>query len=320
MAAANGKPIAITMGDPNGIGPEIVCAAVAESEADDLVVIGSSAVLANAARATGKPIPGRVIDITGNLTASSRLVPGTIQREAGALAAAAIERAIAGCLAGEFRAMVTAPIHKQAIALAGVAFPGHTEWVANRCGVANPVMMLWDERIAVALVTCHLALARVPATLSVEAIERTATLLDEVLARLHGRPVRLALCGLNPHAGEGGLFGDEEDRILAPAIAKLRAGGVDIDGPLPPDTAFTPAALARYAGHVCMYHDQGLIPFKTLAFADGVNVTLGIPIVRTSVDHGTAFEIAGRGVADHRSMIAAIDLARRLAPIAGQEM
>lgn len=319
MVAGKIDPIAITMGDPNGIGPEIVCAAVADSEADDLVVIGSSAVLAAAARATGKPNPERVIDVAPSPTVISSLVPGTIQREAGAIAAAAIERAVAGCLAGEFRAMVTAPIHKQAIALAGVDFPGHTEWIADRCGIANPVMMLWDERIAVALVTCHLALARVPVALSVDAVLRTATLLDDVLARLHGHPVRLALCGVNPHAGEGGLFGDEEDRILAPALARLRANGLAIDGPLPPDTAFTPAALARYAGHVCMYHDQGLIPFKALAFADGVNVTLGIPIVRTSVDHGTAFDIAWRGVADHRSMIAAIDLARRLAPINGQE-
>jgi 4-hydroxythreonine-4-phosphate dehydrogenase len=305
--------LAISLGDPAGVGPEIICRACAETEVLDRcepVVIGSRALLERVATALGLRCPQQVIDCAP--FDAARVVPGTVAAANGALAAAAVERGIDGCLAGEFAALVTAPVHKEALAAAGVPFPGHTELLAHRCGVADAVMMLHDPSITVALVTCHQSLASVPAAITPARIERVGRLLAEQLARLHGRPARLAVCGLNPHAGEHGLFGDEEARLIVPAVTALRAAGLAVEGPLPPDTAFTAAARERFDGWVCMYHDQALIPFKALAFAEGVNVTLGLPMVRCSVDHGTAFDIAWQGRADHHNLLSAIRLALKL--------
>jgi 4-hydroxythreonine-4-phosphate dehydrogenase len=311
------KPrIAITMGDPAGIGPEICCRALAEARVRSVcspLLIGSRVLLERVSGPLGLTLPEEIEDPGIDEKAMRALLPGVVCAEGGRAAAACIERAVDACLQGRTSAMVTAPIHKEAIHAAGIAHTGHTEWIAERCSVSEPVMMLYDARIAVALATVHRSLASVPAALSVDAIVRAGTRLADALERLRGAPPRLALLGLNPHAGEGGLFGDEEARIVNPALERLRDEGLEVEGPLPPDTAFTPSAIARYDGHICLYHDQGLIPFKALAFSEGVNVTLGLPITRTSVDHGTAFPIAWRGEADHTSLVEAILLAARLA-------
>jgi 4-hydroxythreonine-4-phosphate dehydrogenase len=307
--------IAITMGDPAGIGPEVALAAAADPAviaACRPVLVASRALLARVAERLRRPLPAiEIVEPPLPGFAAAAVEPGRVAAACGAAAGACIEDAIAGCREGRFAAMVTCPINKSAIAAAGIPFPGHTEWLAARCGVSGETMLMYHPDIAVALVTCHQALMSVPASLTPTRIIETAKLLHAALRRLRGRAPRLAICGFNPHAGEGGLFGDE-DRVVVPAVAELLQLGIDVDGPLPPDTAFTPKNRARYDGWVCLYHDQGLIPFKALAFDDGVNVTLGLPIVRTSVDHGTAFDIAWQGVAEHRSLVQAIRLAARL--------
>jgi 4-hydroxythreonine-4-phosphate dehydrogenase len=243
------------------------------------------------------PVPDQLID-TGP---AALITPGRISAAAGAVAAAAIEEAIAGTQDGRYAALVTNPIHKQAIHAAGVPFPGHTEWLAARCGVSGETMLM-----------CHVPLQAVPAALSPQRLIAVGRLLHAALRRIRGRSPRLAICGFNPHAGEGGLFG-HEDEVVVPAVYELLQLGIDCEGPLPPDTAFTPAARRRYDGFIALYHDQGLIPFKALHFDTGVNVTLGLPLVRTSVDHGTAFDIAWQGIAQHSSLVSAITLAARLA-------
>ncbi len=307
-------PIAVTMGDPAGIGPEVLLRACADPALADVPVtaIASRALLERVASHLHLPLPAQIIEPNLPGFAAASVEPGRIAAANGAAAGACIELAIAGCLDGRFAAMATGPIHKQAIKLAGIPFPGHTEWLAARTGVTEETMMLYHPEITVALVTVHQSLASVAAALDPQRIVRVGRQLAEALRRLRGREPRLAVLAFNPHAGEGGLFGDEEARIV-PAVGELLQLGIQADGPLPPDTAFTPAARARYDGWVCMYHDQGLIPFKAFAFDRGVNVTLGLPIVRTSVDHGTAFDIAWTGAAEHPSMVEAIRLAVRLA-------
>jgi 4-hydroxythreonine-4-phosphate dehydrogenase len=308
------KPIALTMGDPAGVGPEVLLKACADPALADLplAAIASRALLQRVADRLALAMPAVIHepDLTG--FSAERVEPGRIAAGNGAAAGACIELAIAGCQDGRYGAMATAPIHKQAIKAAGIPFPGHTEWLAARTGVSEETMMLYHEEITVALVTVHQSLASVSAALEPQRIVRVGRQLAEALRRLRGRAPRLAVLGFNPHAGEGGLFGDEE-RLIVPAVGELLQLGIDADGPLPPDTAFTPAARARYDGWVCMYHDQGLIPFKAFAFDRGVNVTLGLPIVRTSVDHGTAFDIAWTGRAEHRSMVEAVRLAAVMA-------
>jgi 4-hydroxythreonine-4-phosphate dehydrogenase len=304
------------MGDPAGIGPEVALAAAADPvvrAACVPVLVASRALLARVGERLGRPLPPIELvepDLSG--FDAGRVEPGRIAAACGTAAGACIDEAIAGCRAGRYAAMVTAPISKSAIHAAGIPFPGHTEWLAARCGVSGETMMMYHPDIAVALVTCHQALMSVPAALSPQRIVETARHFHAALSRLRGRQPRLAVCGFNPHAGEGGLFG-REDEVVVPAVYELLQLGMNVEGPLPPDTAFTPKNRGRFDGFVCLYHDQGLIPFKALAFDDGVNVTLGLPIVRTSVDHGTAFDIAWKGVAEHRSMIEAIRLAARLA-------
>jgi 4-hydroxythreonine-4-phosphate dehydrogenase len=267
--------------------------------------------LVRVARKLKRRLPKEIVDPTPEF-AAGEVVSGTVQAANGAAAARWVEAAIDGCRDGRFAAMVTCPLNKEALAAGGVPFPGHTELLAHRCGVSGEIMLMYDRKIAVALVTVHQAYTSVPGSLSVERIVHTGELLALALRRLRKGEPRIAVLGLNPHAGEHGLFGDEESRLVEPAVAELRRRGVTCDGPLPPDTAFAPMNRKRYAGHVCLYHDQGLIPFKALAFDDGVNVTLGLPIVRTSVDHGTAFDIAWQGKATHRSLVSAIGLAVKL--------
>jgi len=314
--------IALTMGDPAGVGPELCCRACADPQLRqqaDIVVIGSRAVLRRVATQLALPVPAQ-IEEAGVTFDAEAVVPGVVAAANGAAAASWIEHAVAGCLAGRYAALTTAPIHKAALAAAGVPFPGHTELLAARCGLPPEaaVMMLYAPEITVALVTCHQSLASVPGSLRSTRIEQVGRSLWDALSRLHGREPRLAMLGLNPHAGEHGLFGHDERDCIEPAVATLRRDGLSVDGPLPPDTAFTAAARARYDGWICQYHDQGLIPFKALAFAEGVNVSLGLPVVRTSVDHGTAFDIAWQGLAEHGNMMAALRLALRLSQAAAR--
>ncbi len=305
-------PLAVTMGDPAGIGPEVALKALADPALADIpvVLVGHGPTLRAVAERLGLPVPAYQ-DPTGE--PGLPVTPGKPNAASGRLAAACIEEAVAGCLSGRYRGMVTGPISKTAIHAAGLPFPGHTEWIAERCGVTGETMLMYHEDLAVALATCHQSLASVPGSLTVERLVQVGLQLAAALAPLRGRRPRLAMCGFNPHAGEDGLFG-EEDRRCIPAIAELLQLGIDCEGPLPPDTAFTPANRARFDGYITWYHDQGLIPFKALCFDEGVNVTIGLPIVRTSVDHGTANDIAWQGKAQHRSLIEAVRLAARLTP------
>jgi len=315
MASSTLPVIAVTMGDPAGIGPEVALKALANRalwRQCRPVLIGWQELLARVAQQLHLRLPQAIIDTGLPGARPERIAAGRVSATAGRAAGAAIEEAIRGCQDGRFAAMVTAPINKRAIHAAGIPFPGHTEWLAARCGRVGETMMLYDPTLAVALVTCHQSLASVPASLSTARIVATTLALDTALRGLRGCRPRLAVLGFNPHAGEGGLFG-EEDALIAAAVRQLRRRGLAVDGPLPPDTAFTPANRARYDGFVCMYHDQALIPFKALCFDQGVNVTLGLPLIRTSVDHGTAFDIAWQGVAEHQSMLSAILLAAQLA-------
>jgi 4-hydroxythreonine-4-phosphate dehydrogenase len=210
-------------------------------------------------------------------------------------------------------AIATAPINKEAFRLAGLPWSGHTDLLAHLTGSPHVAMMFYSDRLVVVLATVHVPLAEVPAALTRERVQTTIALTAEALARFTKVPPRLAVAGLNPHAGEHGLFGSEEERVIEPAVAECRARGIDVSGPYPADTVFMRATRGEFDAVVACYHDQGLIPVKLLAFGQAVNVTIGLPIVRTSVDHGTAFDIAGRGIADPESMIAAVLLAARLA-------
>jgi 4-hydroxythreonine-4-phosphate dehydrogenase len=236
---------------------------------------------------------------------SSANVPAVIE---------AIEIAVKACLGGEAAALVTAPIHKAVLAGAGFGFPGHTEFLGSLTGAKRAVMMLASDKLRVVPLVIHVPLARVPGLITSAGIEETAEIMLAALKRDFGiAQPRLAVSGLNPHAGEDGVLGGEEEAIIAPAIAALQAKGHRVMGPLSADTLFHDEARKQYDAVLTMYHDQGLIPIKTLSFWDGVNVTLGLPIVRTSPDHGTAFDIAGQAKADHRSMVAAIRMAAEMA-------
>ena len=226
---------------------------------------------------------------------------------------ASIERAVALTRAGQTSAVVTSPINKAVLYAAGFTHPGHTEFLAALTGAALPVMMLASPMLRVVPVTIHVSLRRALAMLTTQGIVAAARIAAAALREQFGIPApRLAVAGLNPHAGESGAMGDEEQAIISPAIAALKSEGIDASGPWPPDTMFTPEARARYDVAICMYHDQALIPIKTLDMTHGVNVTLGLPIIRTSPDHGTAYDIAGQGIADPSSLIAALDLAAQL--------
>ncbi len=252
-----------------------------------------------------------LIDMQG--ISAADILPGQISAPQGQAAYFAIQRAIAMALAGHVDALVTGPIHKEALHAAKIPYPGHTEILTDQTGAGSSVMMLSAPQITCSLVTAHVGLADVPSLLSTDRILETIQLTDHTMQVLRGQKPRLTICGLNPHAGEHGLFGNrEEERFILPAVASARQAGIEIAGPFPPDTAFLPARRATTDAYICMYHDQGLIPLKALAFDDAVNITLGLPIIRTSVDHGTAFDIAWQGIASESSLIHAVNLACQL--------
>ena len=323
-------PLAMTMGDPSGIGPELALAAWRDRASNaPFFVFAAPGILAAAAGRAGFAVPVIETDPGGAAEAFSKGLPVVPLQSAvddgpgrptAANSAATIEsidRAVESVHEGAARAVVTNPIAKAVLYEAGFRFPGHTEYLGELAkawgGPAFPVMMIWSEALMVVPVTIHIPLAEAPRALTAELIVKTARVVDRDLRARFGieRP-RLALAGLNPHAGEAGAMGREEIAIIIPAIEALRAEGIDAVGPLPADTMFHAKARARYDVALTMYHDQGLIPAKTLAFDDAVNVTLGLPFVRTSPDHGTAFDIAGKGVANPASLIAALKLADRL--------
>lgn len=311
--AATVKPtVAISMGDPSGIGPEVALRACAWLRREArYILVGDRAVFESTARRLRVKAPSSIIE-TSTLRAAERR-PGKPSPAGAEAAYRAILRAVALVQQGEADALVTAPVSKQAIRSLGYDFPGHTEVIAKLAGNAAVRMMMSGSTLSIVLVTTHIRLSEVPQALTAANVADTAVIAFRALVEHFGvRRPRLALAGLNPHAGEGGAFGDEEARILAPAIAAAAARGVRLDGPHPPDTIFARARSGEFDAVVSLYHDQGLIPFKLLHFHDGVNVTLGLPFPRTSPDHGTAFDIAGRGTADPSSMASAIQLAVKM--------
>ncbi len=332
--AAHLPRIGITLGDPAGVGPELVLrwlASPAWRERVCPVIYGSTALLHRVAQAIHVPWPDDLQVLPASLAGhtlprtrapllldfpfpeAATLVPGRVQVSCGRMAATWIECATCDARAGSLAGLVTGPISKEAIHLAGVPYPGHTEMLAALTGASSTAMLFWSPDLIVSLATIHLALAEVPAALTMERVLETIRLTAAACVRF-GRANRpIAVLALNPHAGENGLFGREEARVIAPAIVAANTEGIPAIGPLVPDIAFTAERRAAHAAYVAMYHDQGLIPFKMLAFAEGVNVTLGLPIIRTSPDHGTAFDIAWKGLADPSSLTAAILCAGRLA-------
>ncbi|MBK9031609.1 MAG: 4-hydroxythreonine-4-phosphate dehydrogenase PdxA [Myxococcales bacterium] len=313
--------IGITLGDPAGIGPEVVAAAVAAATPevrDQVIVFGDPRVLAAAAATIGVTV---AVPCEG--AAIEPVRPGHPDERSGAAQVAWLEAAIAAARAGRVQALVTAPISKTWARRAGLAFPGHTELLAARFGAAEVAMTFVGPQLVVALATVHIPLAEVAATLTTARIVAVGRLLADALARDLGRPapIRLGVVGLNPHAGEGGLLGAEDDQVIAPAVAALATAlgaRAVVSGPLVPDAAFRDAVGGRYDGLVAMYHDQALIPVKLVDFEHAVNVTLGLPIVRTSPDHGTAYDLAGTGRARSASTSAALALAVRMTAARGR--
>ncbi len=313
--------IALTMGDPAGIGGELTVSAwralrhggPAFAAIDDPARLAGVPVRAVETLVEAAAVFPEALPVLPQPLAAAA-VPGRPDGANAAATIASIERAVRLALAGEASAVVTNPVSKAVLYAAGFPHPGHTEFLGALTGCAHPVMMLANDLLRVVPVTVHVGLRAALDLLTTAAIVETARVTAKALREQFGiASPRLAVAGLNPHAGEGGAMGDEEARIIGPAISVLRDEGIAATGPYPPDTMFTPAARAGYDAAVCMYHDQALIPLKTLDMASGVNVTLGLPIIRTSPDHGTAFDIAGQGRADPASLIAALRLAAILA-------
>lgn len=313
-AVRDGVRLAVTTGDPAGIGPEIVLRALSADACDPahVVVYGPEVVLRERARRFGlRPLEAlgvAVVDV--GLQGDLRL--GTVSATGGRAAAAAVLSAARDALAGRVDGLVTAPLNKASLALAGHPWPGHTEMLAEVSGHPDVVMLFAGGPLRVALVTIHRALRTVPDAVTAAEVKRVVRLVHRELPGLGAASGRIALCGLNPHAGEGGMFGTEDRDVLAPAVAALRQEGVDVWGPFPADTVFVRAARGEFDAVVANYHDQGLIPVKLASFGHAVNVTLGLPFVRTSVDHGTAFDIVEDGTADAGSLVAALKLAEDL--------
>ena len=323
------KPrIAVTMGDPAGIGPEICLDLLNDPEICDLctpIVFGDSSVLQSCAEKTHKSFD--IIEISENQLGESsqqgvlnlglmnvnELNPGTADAKTGRATYGYVTSAIDACLTNKVDAVVTCPANKEAMQAGGVTQPGHTEIFAEHTSTEKFCMAFFSDEISCSLVTVHCGYSVVPGLLSVDRIYDVISLTRQSHQKLLGREPRLAVCGLNPHGGENGLFGNlEEENLIIPAIEKARNEGMQLLGPLPPDTAFTASIRESIDAYVCMYHDQGLIPVKALAFEEAVNVTLGLPIIRTSVDHGTALDIAWQGKADPSSLKSAVRLAVRM--------
>lgn len=309
--------IAISIGDPAGVGAEIALKALSYPQLSAIaqwVVIGDAAALNAAGQSIGVDAGDLSLTLieTGELAADHPLAFGQLRAEYGMAAISYVRRAAELCLHGEADAMVTAPLNKEAVTLSGRAFSGHTEYIAELTGAAESRMLLVSERIATVHVSTHVPLERA-CRLDQQRIVRTIELGNEALKLMRQRPPRIAVCGLNPHAGEHGLFGTQDAEVIAPAIAEARGRGVDCSGPHSADTIFVRALRGEFDLIVAMYHDQGHIPMKLIDFEGTVNVSLGMPIIRTSVDHGTAFDIAGRNLADATNMKAAMRLAVRMA-------
>ncbi len=325
--------IAITMGDPAGVGPEVCLRLLANAELTQQctpIVFGDAAVLRRAASVAGLPFAARVLSAVEWKKGYEKIVepavldlgaisldefqPGAINAATGRAGFTYVDRAIDAALAGQVVAVSTAPLNKEALSLAGYNYPGHTEIFAERSGASRWCMMQYSEEITCTFVTVHVGYRQAPDLLTRERILDVIELTAAGLERIRGRAPKIAVCGLNPHAGEHGLFGErEEERIIIPAIEDARAQGLQVEGPLPADTAFLPWKRKSTDAFVCMYHDQGHIPVKALAFDSAVNTTLGLPIIRTSVDHGTALDIAWKGEANPGSLFSAVKLALKLA-------
>ncbi|MBA3272105.1 MAG: 4-hydroxythreonine-4-phosphate dehydrogenase PdxA [Acidobacteria bacterium] len=282
--------VALTVGDPAGIGPEIVTKAAQHPRV----------------RAVCEPI---IFDVSPGLS----IQHGVLSAEAGRAAYDVIVKAVGAARAGDIDAIATAPVNKLAFAQAGLPWKGHTDLLAHLCGVERVAMMFYSAKLLVVLATVHVPIAQVPSLLTEERLFDTISLTAAWMPRFGIPAARIAVAGLNPHAGEAGLIGDEDELVVRPAVTRARGRGIDATGPWPADTVFTRAMRGEFDVVVACYHDQGLIPIKVVAFGQAVNVTIGLPIIRTSVDHGTAFDIAGRGVADAGSMVEAVVLAAHLA-------
>jgi 4-hydroxythreonine-4-phosphate dehydrogenase len=351
----NSRPIlGLTMGDPAGIGPELClralrdpgvlrrCVPVLFGDAGVVKRVRASALKKSRTRTKdqpahkatawqsenegcgvvslaeweklGQPREPMVVDCAA--IDAAKIKPGIISAACGKAGFIFIEQAIRSALAKKIDGVVTAPIHKEALRLSGIKYPGHTEIFTALTGAKRSCMMLYSEKLTVSMVTTHIGYSEVPKKLSIRRVQDVIELTAEAMGRLLRRKPRLGICGLNPHAGEHGLFGqNEEEWFIEPAVAQARKSGIAIEGPLPPDAAFTPGQRKKFDALVTLYHDQGHIPFKMLAFDTGVNITLGLPMIRTSVDHGTAFDIAWKGVADPQSLFAAVRVAAELAAV-----
>ena len=313
----------MTLGEPAGIGPDIVLESVWHETAAQRIVIGDPDLLQDRAQRLGRRIeliefnpeaavkpqqPGQIYYLGQPLAVP--VEPGKPSVRNADSVLATIARAVAGCLSGEFDAMVTAPVNKAVLAAAGHAFQGHTGYIADLCGSPSPVMMLANDFARVALVTTHLPLQRVTGQITRSRLREVIRIVaDDMRTKFNVSAPRLLVCGINPHAGEQGLLGNEENEVVIPVINELKTAGLNLVGPVPADTAFTAASLAHTDAVVSMYHDQGLPVLKSHGFGSTVNLTLGLPIIRTSVDHGTAFHLAGTGKAEASSLLAAVDYA-----------
>jgi 4-hydroxythreonine-4-phosphate dehydrogenase len=314
--------LAVTTGEPAGIGPDLCAAIIAHASKCRVVLVGDRRLLGRVrgTRRLMDSLPDYDAGAPARRGVHVLHMPLAAPCSAGKLDVAnagyvlgLLDRAAEGCVRGEFDAMVTAPVHKGVVNDAGIPFSGHTEYLAGRCGARRPVMMLVGAGLRVALATTHLPLAKVPAAITPVELAAVIRILDADLRRLFAiRRPRIVVCGLNPHAGEGGHLGREETEVIGPVVSRLRRSGLDLAGPVPADTAFLPGQLERCDAVLAMYHDQGLPVLKHAAFGNAVNVTLGLPIVRTSVDHGTALELAGKGHADPGSMLAALAMAEQI--------
>jgi 4-hydroxythreonine-4-phosphate dehydrogenase len=324
---ASAAPVGVTMGDPAGIGPEIVAAALADPDLGcRAIVLGDAGIMARAARLVapsatvrtiGDPSEARfargTIEVLAVTSLPATLPYGRVQAEAGRAAVAYIRTGIELAQAGKISAIATAPIHKEALKAAGAPWPGHTEMLAELSQAPHHAMMLFNDELRVLLVTIHLSLLDAIRSLTIEKELIAMRLADRAARQLGVAKPRVAVAGVNPHAGENGLFGREDLDIVRPAVERARAEGIDASGPWPGDTVFMQARQGKFDIVVAQYHDQGLIPVKYLGIEHGVNVTVGLPFVRTSVDHGTAFDIAGTGRANPESMKVAIRQAARMA-------
>ncbi len=323
LISGSKRPLALTLGEPAGIGPDL-CVMLADlGECNDIVVIGDANTLRERAKCLGRPLAVLPADYRGDLPANSLRVldiplavavtPGHPDSRNGAALLSMLDAAIDGCLEGRFSGMVTAPLAKNVICEAGISFTGHTEYLAERTRTERVVMMLAGDKLRVALATTHLPLREVADAITPELLSEIITILHHDLVHKFGiQQPRILVAGLNPHAGEGGYLGREEIEIMEPELHHFREQGMDLIGPLPADTLFQPWYLDGADAVLAMYHDQGLPVLKYATFGSGINITLGLPIIRTSVDHGTAYDKAGTGTAEEGSILAAIRLARTL--------